>query len=59
MATLRDTIQTEIVVLEAHLAQKKQDLANLEAVAPDFLGQEIDKIKQFFSFESIKRQLGL
>ena len=59
MATLRDTIQIEIVNLETALAVKKLDLANLEAVAPDFLGQEIDKVKQFFSFESIKRQLGL
>ena len=59
MATLRDTMQTEIVTLEATLAQKKLDLANLETVAPDFLGQEIDKVRQFFSFDSIKRQLGL
>ena len=59
MATLRDTMQNEIVTLETTLSQKKTDLANLETVAPDFLGQEIDKVRQFFSFESIKRQLGL
>ncbi len=57
MATLRDKIQSEIVTLEATLAQKKQDLVNLESVAPDWLSQEVDKIKSFFSMA--KQQLGL
>ena len=59
MATLRDTLQSEIVALEAALESKKQDLVNLESVAPDWLGQEIDKIKQFFSFAAVKQKLGL
>ena len=59
MATLRDTIQSEIVTLEATLAQKKQDLVNLETVAPDWLGQEVDKIKSFFNFASVRQKLGL
>ena len=59
MATLRDTINAEITDLDAKAAQKRADLANLEAVAPDFLGQEVDKIKQFFSMDAIRRQLGL
>ena len=59
MATLRDTISAEISELTAKLAQKQADLANLEAVAPDFLGQELEKIRHFFSLDAIKRQLGL
>ena len=59
MATLRDTINTEISELQAKVAQKQADLANLEAVAPDFLGQELEKIRHFFSLDAIKRQLGL
>jgi len=59
MATLRDTIQTEITSLEATLEQKKQDLVNLETLAPDWLGQEVDKIKQFFAFTAVKQKLGL
>jgi hypothetical protein len=59
MATLRDTIQSEIVTMEAALQQKKQDLVNLETVAPDWLGQEIDKIKAFFNFTAVKQKLGL
>ena len=59
MATLRDAIQSEIVNLEAVLAQKKQDLVNLETVAPDWLGQELDKIKAFFNFAAVKQKLGL
>ena len=59
MATLRDTLNAQISELQAQTAQKVADLANLESVAPDFLGQEVDKIKQFFSLDVIKRQLGL
>ena len=59
MATLRDTIQSEILQLEALLAAKKSDLESLETVAPDWLGQEIDKIKQFFNFAAVKQKLGL
>jgi CYTH domain-containing protein len=59
MATLRDTLQSEIVMLEAALAAKKTDLESLESVAPDWLGQEIDKIKQFFNFTAVKQKLGL
>ena len=59
MATLRDTIQSEILQLEALLAQKKSDLESLESVAPDWLGQEIDKIKAFFNFTAVKQKLGL
>jgi len=59
MATLRDTIQSEILQLEALLAAKKADLESLENVAPDWLGQEIDKIKAFFNFAAVKQKLGL
>ena len=59
MATLRDTIQSEILQLEALLAAKKADLESLESVAPDWLGQEIDKIKAFFNFAAVKQKLGL
>jgi len=59
MATLRDTIQSEIVTLEATLQQKKQDLVNLETIAPDFLSKEIDAIKQFFSVGDVRARLGL
>jgi len=59
MATLRETLQGEIVMLEAALAAKKTDLESLESVAPDWLGQEIDKIKAFFNFTAVKQKLGL
>ena len=59
MATLRDTLQAEILSLESTLATKKQDLVNLETVAPDWLSQEVDKIKAFFSFAAVRQKLGL
>ena len=59
MATLRDTIQAEIVVLEADLTKKKQELADMETIAADWLGQEVDRIKAFFRFDAIKSHLGL
>ena len=64
MATLRETLQADLATAQAKLTaaqddfnKKQTDLANLETTAPDWLSQEMDKIKSFFTLA--KQHLGL
>lgn len=55
--TLRESIQAEIAKLEGDLSEKHQALVNLESTAAEWLGKEVDAIKEFFG--SVRAHLGL
>ena len=57
MATLRESLQSEIAALEAQVAQKKAQFDALTASAGTWLEKDVEEVKSFFS--AVKTHLGL